>query len=107
MDSTVNNIFNCYPTLTAPTRNDKDEAGDAIYTWKDNADRSKGLSHASEIAWFDANKEYLQKRAKVFEDKGKAITYLLTRNTHTAQEDLRTNSEFAVLRSSNDLPKIF
>jgi hypothetical protein len=100
-------LLAAYPKLVAPTRYDTDVAGDAIYSWNDNADHSKGLSHASETAWFAANKDFLDKTAEVFKEKGKAITYLLTRNTLAAQEDLRTNSEFAVLRSSNDLPKIF
>ena len=100
-------LMAAYPPLSAPTWDDVDESGNAIYTWRDPADRSTGLTHASEIAWFDAEKEFFHKRATVFEDTGKAITYLITRHTPSAQEDLRTNSDFAVLRLSNDFPKIF
>ena len=100
-------LLAAYSPLKAPTRDDKDSAGDAIYTWNDIMDCSKGLSHASEIAFFDATKEFAKLEAKVFEDKGKAITYLVTRNTATAQEIFGLTLSLRFFGSRMIFPRFF
>ena len=99
-------LLAAYPPLVPPARDDLDAAGDPMYQFIDR-DPSKGFTNASELEWFENNKVFKKTKADLFWAQGIVITYLDSRLSAAAQEALHAKTDFGLLRSANNLVKIF
>ena len=99
-------LLAAYPPLVPPARDDLDAAGDPMYQLIDR-DPSKSFTNASELEWFENNKVFKKTKAELFRAQGIVITYLDSRLSAAAQEALHAKTDFGLLRSANNLVKIF